>query len=161
MIECFTSSNIGEVKDLLTKTWVSTYSSIYDKKVIDYITENWHNIEFLKEESKNPDVIFYIYKKNNKILGLLSGYKDNLNKKFYLNRLYILPEYQGVGIGFELLNRLYDDLQYHFHSIYIDVETLNIKAIKFYEKNNFFKIKEFNDTIFGFETNITVMVRNF
>lgn len=157
MIANFISSDIKEVKDVLTKTWVNTYSNIYDEKVIGFITQNWHSVELLLEESNNSNIIFYIYKDNNKISALLSGYKDSKNTIFYLNRLYVLPEFQGKGIGQKLLDRLYTDLKPHYKIISLEVESMNFQAIKFYLKNNFKRKNEFSDIVNGFKTNITKM----
>ncbi|MFT5280588.1 MAG: ribosomal protein S18 acetylase RimI-like enzyme [Flavobacteriaceae bacterium] len=76
-------------------------------------------------------------------MGVCTAYKGIKNNE--IRAIYILPKYQGQGIGKKLLGQSFDFLKSD-KDIIVHVVTYNKNAIEFYIKNGFKKTEEdFND----------------
>ncbi len=73
---------------------------------------------------------------DNKIVGFASATMEDW--KNMLQAIYILPEYQGKGIGKNLLNKVFDFFK-DWEEIYLKVASYNQKAINFYQNFGFSK----------------------
>lgn len=65
-----------------------------------------------------------------------------------LQKIYVLPDYNGRGIGSALMNeikRIADEIQPDY--IWLDTHISNVSAVRFYERNGFQKIGDYFFTI--------------
>lgn len=115
---------------------------------------NWHGRLYL-QEMEMPESYFTVLYLDEQFIGylLLRVIIDEAE----IMQFAVDPEYQKQGFG----QNLYDGaLQYITHAqvdnIYLEVETLNQKAISFYEKNGFEKIHIRKD-YYGPEKHANVM----
>ena len=89
------------------------------------------NFEYVKNILPNAEI--YVYLEDNFILGFI-GLNDN-----HIEGIFVNSNYQGKGIGTDLLNKAKEIKQ----QLTLNVYKKNSKAIKFYQKNAF-KITEEN-----------------
>lgn len=93
-----------------------------------------------------PGEVRLVAKTNGHVIGMCYGIELEAANK--LSALYLLPEYQGKGIGY----RLWDAARLKFNTAkptILHVATYNAKAIAFYEKLGFIKTgKEWQDEKF-------------
>lgn len=125
MIRKFKNSDINKVMDIWLKTNIEAHNFIN--------TEYWKNNFDLVKNEYFPISETYIYEENEEIKGFISI----LNKN-YIGALFVDLKYQSKGIGKSLIDyckNLYTELS-------LEVFKENIKAIKFYFKNNFIIISE-------------------
>jgi putative (di)nucleoside polyphosphate hydrolase len=139
-------STLGDEKGLvfvLKTTWLATYPDIEhgitkeDILTKDFTSEKkisaWRDT--IKNSGKKSKYIC-VAKHNNKVVGFCSASKK---KKFNeLGVLYILPEYQRMGIGRKLMDRAVDWLG-RKKKIFLKVASYNKNAISFYERYGFIK----------------------
>ena len=139
-------STLGDEKDLvhiLKTTWLATYPSkeigITKEDILskDFDSEKkvsaWR--ETIKVSGKKSKYVC-VAKDKDKIVGFCkASKKKGFNE---LDVLYILPEYQGMGIGRKLLDRAVDWLG-RKKKIFLKVAAHNKNAIGFYEKYGFVK----------------------
>ena len=72
-----------------------------------------------------------------KLIGLLAFYNKG-NKSGYISNVSILPKYYNKGIGQVLLDKCINYLNdLSINKLELEVNKNNIKAFKFYIKNNF------------------------
>ena len=73
---------------------------------------------------------------DNKLIGFIWGYE--ISEDFiHVNYFVVRDNYRNYGIGKKLLNRIvFEKENYNFELL---VKKNNLKAIKFYENNGFFK----------------------
>jgi len=85
----------------------------------------------------------------NEIIGLIAVYVNNFETlSAYISNVSVFIEYSGSGIAKELLNHCVVFCKNNgFVEIKLEVNKKNLRAIKFYEKNNFVKDEEKIDTI--------------
>lgn len=86
-------------------SWKETYSGYMPDEYLDNrILTIENKIERAKNLLKSTNT-YYVAEINNKVVGILH-YKDSINDKYkdygYLESLYVLKKYQGLGIGKEL-----------------------------------------------------------
>ena len=134
-------SDVDEIKEVLRDTWISTYADSLSHDTVEKITSNWHSKEALSFQMQNPSIHFFIARSvDSNILGLATVREDSKDA-IYMSRLYVLPVYQGQGIG----SRLFDHALKMFPRVKrfrLSVEEMNQKAIQFYANRGFIKVDE-------------------
>lgn len=102
----------------------------------------------LKELAKkfyiNAEV--YVAVINNVEVGYIAFYSNDMkNKIAYISQIAVSDEFQGYGIGKKLIEKCIEESSKKgMDSIKLEVYKQNLKAIKFYEKNEF-KIMNTNE----------------
>lgn len=87
------------IRDLAFKIWPSAYRKILSKEQLNYMLDIIYSIESIeKQVAKNH--VFLLIKENDDCLGFAS-YELNIDNsnKTKIQKLYVLPETQGKGIG--------------------------------------------------------------
>ncbi len=86
---------------------------------------------------------------NEELIGLIAAYVNDYKTKIvYISNVSVLLEYSGRNIAKKLLENCIEFSKYQqFKEIRLEVNKENLRAIRFYEKNNFMKISENNNSI--------------
>jgi len=141
-IRDITPDDILALHNVYLATWLATYPNQefnITKEDIEYKYEQALSPEKLEERKnritqigKNQTML--LIEHNNRVVGLCNA----INKEEYneLQAIYILPEYQGLGLGraiWEEAKNIFD-LQ---KDIVVHVASYNDKAINFYKKLGF------------------------
>ncbi len=79
-------------------------------------------------------ILFVAKDSKGKIIGCCFAEKNDTENK--IEAVYLYPEYQGTGLGKRLYEEAFKKLD-HKKDTFLDVFSLNIKAIKFYKKLGF------------------------
>jgi len=139
-------STLGDEKDLvfvLKTTWLATYPNkehgITKGDILTKDFDSEKKISTWRDTIKNSgkkSKYICVAKHNNKVVGFcLASKKKGLNE---LGVLYILPDYQRMGIGIKLMDRAVDWLG-RKKKIFLKVASYNKNAIAFYKKYGFVK----------------------
>ena len=127
-------------------TWIDTYGSYYSSETIEEITSSWHDPKRLAQQIQNNDCYFAVAKNDTgKIVGIITARRIE-NKILQIDRLYIHPDFQGQGIGKQLLAHASKEFE-SIKTVLLDVEAMNKKAIEFYERQGFEKYGELDEVI--------------
>lgn len=125
-----------EVRGLLSSVWEDTYVDCLTPEAMKKFSENWSKLEELSSEAEESVVVIGAQEGKN-IVGIAIFYKTG-EVTAEIERLYVLPGYQGRGIGRRLLTEVLVSLE-EIETVSLLVEEQNIKTISFYEKFNFQK----------------------
>ena len=130
------------IQEVFYKTWLVTYPNADAGITVEDIENKFKDaftVETLtkrREKIANPPEgqFLLVAKDNDKVVGLCSVIKESERNK--LSTLYVIPEYQGRGIGSALWEqaRSYLDMN---KDTYLEVATYNANAIAFYKKLGF------------------------
>lgn len=128
------SSELARIK---RQVWETTYRGIYP----DYKFDNF-NYEKETEKFSNmiddPQIAFYVAKYNNNIIGYMAIGKSPRNRDSKTNEiilLYLLQEFQGLGLGKQFFNIAKENLKIDGSDCFIVYyNKYNIKAHAFYKK---------------------------
>ncbi len=127
--------DIPTISQLLSRVWHDTYDDIYGAEKVTEITGQWHPVNVLEQNLKMPASEFLVADDGNEIAGtaFASRINDTTTK---LHRLYVLPEFQGRGIGRMLLDEI-EECFSEYQNIVLEVEEQNKSAVRFYQKHGF------------------------
>lgn len=136
------------------KTWLDTYPNEKVGITIDDIEDRYKNafdVEKIKRREQiivnpEPNEKFIIAKDKDKVVGVCFGMiSDDKNQ---LQMIYVLPEYQGKGIGMMLWKSILSFFD-KSKDVYVELADYNEKAISFYKKIGFIDTgKRFSDERF-------------
>lgn len=100
----------------------------------------------LKREITNTDTQFFFVQSEENVVAYFKlnvgrAQTDlKLNDSMELERIYVLPEYQGAGLGERILSKVKEiALQQHKTMLWLGVWEKNERAIRFYQRQGFNK----------------------
>ena len=132
--------DIKEVLEVQKITWLATYvNEEYNITPADIESKDFNSParikswqdRLLKDRTLNN---FWVAKYNSKIVGFCIANRESDKNK--LVAIYVLPDYQGLGLGKQLIEQALAWCG-NDKPIFLDVVTYNLKAKSFYEKFGF------------------------
>lgn len=99
----------------------------------------WKKADLIYELSENPINKFFLYKKENKIIGFID-FMITFNSST-ISQIAVEKEYRKKGYATKLLNTMEEYLPHdgddEVETITLEVRKSNLAAIEFYKKNGF------------------------
>jgi len=136
-IRYWTKEDFPIVKNILLTTWKNTYTFIPEVDILTHF-EKHYSEDRLVEILNNPFSEGIIAEVNSVSAGWLKLFEDHINKKFFVSSLYVLPEFQGFGLGKRLLNESYRIAkEKQFSKVWLGVMKQNVKSLKWYKNLGF------------------------
>jgi len=133
----WTKEDFSIVKNILLVTWKNTYTFIPDEDIISHF-EKHYSEDRLIEILNDPFSKGIIAEVNLVPAGWLKLFEDHINKKFFVSSLYVLPEFQGFGLGKKLLNEAYRIAkEKQFSKVWLGVMKQNVKSFEWYQNLGF------------------------
>ena len=119
------------------KVWETTYRGIYPDEMIDDFDYRWH-VQKECARLMTPQFYCFLVMDGNTCVGYFSygrvcpgTWKDY---SFRLHSFYLLPEYQGRGLGRQIFARIADSCrQMGYDKMFLDCHPDNHKALGFYQ----------------------------
>ena len=130
------AADLPAVRALLVETWHATYDGIYGWQRVAEITNAWHSLDNLAAQLGRESGAFLVALVGSEIIATASARVER-DRAALLTRLYVLPTYQGIGIGRTLLQVTLACFP-HAPVARLEVESQNEPAIVFYERMGFF-----------------------
>ena len=117
------------------KCWQETYAGMVDPAYLDALT-----LEKVEERAFRWRDGLLVAKDRARVVGFVGYGKsgDALPETGEIFALYVLPEYQGKGVGGQLLEAGFQQLS-AYKRICLWALKDNARAIRFYEKHGFFR----------------------
>ena len=136
-IRNWTREDFSIVKNILLTTWKNTYKFIPEEDILTHF-EKHYSEDRLIEILNDPFSKGIIAEVNSVPVGWLKLFEDLINKKLFVSSLYVLPEYQGFGLGKKLLNEAYRIAkEKHFPKVWLGVMKQNVKSLDWYKNLGF------------------------
>jgi ribosomal protein S18 acetylase RimI-like enzyme len=133
----WTREDFSIVKSILLTTWKNTYTFIPEEDILSHF-EKYYSDDRLIEILNDPFSKGIIAEVNFIPAGWLKLFEDHVNKKFFVSSLYVLPEYQGFGIGKKLLNEAYRIAkEKHYNKVWLGVMKQNVTSFEWYKNLGF------------------------
>ena len=133
-----------EIQNVFYKTWLATYPNTVPGVSIDDVHEYYEDklstegIEKyqkrIEEELRLENQRFFVARVDKKIIGVCLAFRNE--EKNQLKAIYVLPEFQGMGIGYKLWNEVLNFID-HTKDTTVEVVIYNDNAIKFYKRLGF------------------------
>lgn len=136
-------TDLAAVSALLARTWHATYDAIYGAARVADITARWHAPENLARGLAANDGVFLVATDGERMLGTACAARTS-GGAVKLDRLYVDPGVQGLGIGSRLLNACLEAFA-DSAAIELEVEPKNEQAIGFYRRHGFLEVGRTGD----------------
>ncbi len=129
------------IRDLAYGTWFHAYSEILGLDQIRYMLNELYSLPVLSRLMATKAQQFIILCQNNAPRGF-AAYGATSATVLKLHKIYVLPNSQGLGYGKMLINYVVEQaLTEDFNFLELNVNRYN-KALVFYEKLGFSKVRE-------------------
>ncbi len=127
-----------QVQYVLLQTWIATYSPFIPLTDIQWYFNN-HNTEIHLERVFADSTMWnYVAAVDQKIVGYERMFHDLELNRFHIASLYVLPEFQGQGIGKRLLEMAEEKARsLFFDKAWLGVMTQNTASVEWYKKLGF------------------------
>lgn len=104
---------------------------------IDWTCEN--ATQYLKDYFLQKKFVGYVFEEKDEILGFILALRkiSGSKEEIYINEMAVLPNYQGRGIGGDLINAIKDYSKENNLAGIVLYTNKFAPAAKFYEKNGF------------------------
>jgi len=134
LIRNWCEKDFPAVRKILLETWLDTYTFIPEEDIRFHL-EKFYSIKKLKQLIVDSNTNCFIAEVNESPIGWMKLYNNEDQKRFYVSSLYILPDYQGYGIGRKFLEAA-ESLagKMNYDRIWLGVMKDNIKALNWYKK---------------------------
>ena len=123
------------------------------EELLEYLEYTYDPVKLAKSIRKENNVYLLAFIEGEPV-GFAKVKKHSLNEQIEspaqmeLQKIYVLPEYQGKGVGSALLKEVKNIArEINPDYIWLDTHISNESAIRFYEKNGFRKIGKYFFTI--------------
>jgi ribosomal protein S18 acetylase RimI-like enzyme len=136
-IRNWTREDFSIVKDILLTTWKNTYTFIPEEDILSHF-EKHYSEDRLIEILNDPFSKGILAEVNLVPAGWMKLFEDSINKKFFISSLYVLPEFQGFGLGKKLMNEAYRIAkEKQFNKVWLGVMNQNVKSLEWYQNLGF------------------------
>jgi ribosomal protein S18 acetylase RimI-like enzyme len=135
----FNSRAYEEIRTIAEQTWPIAYGQILSEFQLRYMLDKFYSIEALQSQITELKHQFLLATdESGKGIGFASfSALPQLAQRFHLHKLYVLPNYQGKGIGAMLLQKIEDYIQVGT-DVYLELNVNRFNsAIAFYQKQGF------------------------
>ena len=141
-IRDWTNTDFETVRNILITTWSNSYNFIPRKDLIIHLRKHY-NKDKIFDLIKNPDYKCVLAELEGKPVGLMKLHNDHSKGRFYISSLYILPAYQGVGIGKLLLELAEKEaLKFKYDRTWVGVMRDNRESLIWYKRIGFTFVEE-------------------
>ena len=126
------------IQDLAKKIWPFAYGEILSVDQLEYMLEKFYSVDSLTAQMEKLHHEFYLALNGDNPVGFISiGKSQNNSSTFVLQKIYVLPKFQGKNIGKSLLDFAIEKTKREGGlAMELNVNRYN-KALHFYEKNGF------------------------
>ncbi len=140
--EC-TLDDIAAIQKVLFNTWAASYADFIPMKDIQWYFNNYYSDSNFTRMCDDPTTWNFVAEVKGHVVGYARGKLNDEQKRFYLESLYVLPEFQGRGIGTELLKIVEQKaVSQHHSSLWLGVMVQNIPSLEWYRKLGFQFVEE-------------------
>ena len=133
---------LNVVIDLTKKIWPVAYREILSKAQLDYMIDKFYNEPSLRELMQKGHVFYLAQDDKDNFVGFVSYEINSEPNKTKIHKIYVLPETQGTGLGRQFFDLVKEKaIENDQSAIFLNVNKYN-KAIYFYTKLGFKKVKD-------------------
>lgn len=101
-------------------------------------------------------LVVVAFDESNEIVGFLLGGVGPLGDELHILKIAVLPNYRRAGVGKMILDETFKSGEF---KVFLEVNTNNINALKFYESYGFVKLREIK-SFYSNGDNAFFMIKN-
>jgi ribosomal protein S18 acetylase RimI-like enzyme len=142
-IRSWQKSDLESIKRITWRSWISTYSSFIPENDLRSYFDTHYTEASLLSMFDDPSVQGFIAEVDDHIAGYARLFFNRDENRLYVSSLYLLPEFEGKGIGIRLLESAEGyAAEKGLDELWIGVMVKNSQALVFYRKVGFLFVRE-------------------
>ncbi|EMR05355.1 Spermine/spermidine acetyltransferase [Bhargavaea cecembensis DSE10] len=157
MIRKMEERDIPAVRQVAAESWHDTYEGIIPRGIRERFLSAAYSPASLKRRLEQS--ILYVAEHHDTVVGFANFSRLPDTGDAELSAIYLLPAYQGRGLGTALLESGIGELS-GAERLYITVERENRNGIRFYQASGFSTVDEFEEDFGGHTLNSIRMMRS-
>lgn len=135
--------DVSQIQKVLYNTWVASYSEFIPMLDIQWYFNNHYSEFDFAQMNDDPDTWSFVAEVKGHIVGYARCKSRPSEERFYLESLYILPEFQGNGIGRVLMKMAEDKgVSLGYDRVWLGVMVQNTSSLQWYKKLGFQFVEE-------------------
>ena len=135
------STDFPTIEYIARQTWPAAYGAILTTEQLTYMLDLFYCHEALSQDVTQKNHLYFLAFLEGKAVGFAGIQHHYLPNTTKIHKLYILPQYQRLNIGKQLLNFVSQQTkEAGGNSLTLNVNRFN-SAKLFYEKNGFTVLK--------------------
>jgi ribosomal protein S18 acetylase RimI-like enzyme len=143
LIRPWNKEDFAQVRRILWESWISAYSSFIPAEDLRAYLDATYRIESLARLYESPFVHGFIAEADGEVAGWARTQFHKSENRLFLASLYLLPAFQGKGIGGKLIRVAEEKaFVYGLRELWVGVMVQNVAARRWYEKWGFHFVKE-------------------
>jgi ribosomal protein S18 acetylase RimI-like enzyme len=154
-IRAMHSGDIQEVQQIAKRSWNDTYEGMIPLEIQERFLESAYNDEMMQRRLESSFI--YVSESDGRIVGFANFSPVKEDGITELLAIYLIPEYQGKGIGTALLNEGIKNIE-GIRKVFVNVEKENNIGAAFYQAKGFKVVSEFDDKFEGYTLKTVRMV---
>jgi len=111
MIRKATVEDIPLIIQMAEIVFPHTYSNILSADQIEYMMDMMYSVQSLQKQFTQEHQIFFISESNGYVSYRPDGVLPDGRNLFHLEKLYVLPQTQRIGLGKALFNTVVNDIR--------------------------------------------------
>ena len=136
-IEPVDEADLPKVRDLAERIWRSSYAGLLSPGQIEYMLDWMYSLERLQRD-RTSGVVFEWPIVDQIPVGYMATQTDPTAAVLYVHKLYVLPQFQGKGLGGRLLEHAFQAAtQAGCRTVRLHVNKGNHRAIACYHRHGF------------------------
>ena len=137
-------ADLEMVRTITWETWVAAYSSFIPVEDLRTYFDAAYSTPALRELLARPNVNGFVAEIGEEtVVGYLKTHLEKDEGRFYVSSVYVLPSYQGMGIGGALMRAAEQKAtDAGMREIWLGVMVQNTPALEWYRRNGFTFVEE-------------------
>lgn len=134
----WTRADLATVQQLLLETWLEAYGSFIPQTDLEGYLQTQYSEARLAALFADPDVTGLVAEVDGRVAGYAKLFHARAELKFYVHQLYILPAWQGHGLGHRLMTCAEERArELGADRIWLGVMVKNTQAVEWYKRLGF------------------------
>jgi len=123
---------------LMQRIYPPAYQHLWINNDCNWYINSQYNLKQLTTELQDKNANYYFVEYNNKTIGILRLVHQKSLATTKLHRLYLDQDYQGLGLGKQLMQLSYDFARANqSKSIWLEAMDTQLQALQFYKQCGF------------------------
>ena len=160
-IRLATAADFSTIESIARQTWPVAYGAILTSDQLEYMLDLFYCHEALSQDVTQQNHLYFLVFLEGKVVGFAGIQHQYLPNTTKIHKLYILPQFQGLYIGCQLLDFVSQiALDSGGNNLILNVNRYN-SAKLFYEKYGFSVLKSEDILLdFGYVMEDFVLVKS-
>jgi ribosomal protein S18 acetylase RimI-like enzyme len=143
LIRAWAREDIPAVRTIAWETWLATYAAFVPTKDLRAYFDRHYTEEALAALMADPSNGGFLAAVEGSPAGFVRTHWEEKEKRFYVSSLYVLPAFQGMGIGARLMAASEGKARAAGRGeVWLGVMEQNVRTLEWYRRTGFTFVEE-------------------